>query len=243
MVGAGFASKCTKFAWFDVRDSGIREPPPPYTHTSLPPPPSFSYRKVSHSHRWWGTLWKYCHCDTKEWGNKQARNFIFFCFIFPQKSPNWRPVKRAQLRLNAGVVIFLFFCLTFGSWQALIAGRVSGAVFLCVFFCDGGVKAVKWQLFQLPTSADGALLRRCRLLTPFALVFYHLKLTENRGREEKGCLTADEPQRQPDEPPSGKRRQSASKSMNRSRSGGTCRTKAWLQPFSLLLNACYFVGR
>lgn len=79
---------------------------------------------------------------------------------------------------------------------------------------------VKRQLFQLPVSADGALLRRCRLLTPLALVFYHLKVTENRGREENGCLTADEPQRQPDEPSSGKRRQSGSKSLNRSRSGG-----------------------
>lgn len=45
-------------------------------------------------------------------------------------------------------------------------------------------------------------------LTSLARVFYHLKVTENRGREENGCLTADEPQRQPDEPSSAKRRQS-----------------------------------
>lgn len=99
--------------------------------------------------------------------------------------------------------------------------RVSDAVNRWVFFGGGGgVKLVKRQLLQLQASADGALPRRCRLLTPLALVFYHLKVTENRGREESGCLTADEPQRQPHEPSPGKRRQSASKSISRSRSGG-----------------------
>ena len=39
------------------------------------------------------------------------------------------------------------------------------------------------------------LLYSCLLPTSLTLVFYHLKLTENRGREEEACLTADKPQR------------------------------------------------
>lgn len=66
--------------------------------------------------------------------------------------------------------------------------------FLGVFFCDGGVKSVKRQLFQLPASRDGAPPRRCRLLTPLALVFHHLKVTENGKRGERvfDCRRAPE---------------------------------------------------
>lgn len=48
---------------------------------------------------------------------------------------------------------------------------------------------------ERPASTDDTLLYSCLLLTSFTLVFYHLKMTENREREEKACLTADKPQR------------------------------------------------
>lgn len=50
-----------------------------------------------------------------------------------------------------------------------------------------------WQ--QRPEPTYNTLLYSCSLMTSLTLVFYHLKLTENRGREEKDCLTADKPQR------------------------------------------------
>ena len=48
---------------------------------------------------------------------------------------------------------------------------------------------------ERPASTDNTLLYSCSLPTSLTLVFYHLKLTENREREEKACLTVDKPQR------------------------------------------------
>ena len=104
---------------------GLENPHPhphTYTHTHTHTP-SFSYRKVSHSHRWWGTLWKYCHYDTKEWGNKQA-----------EKSQHSLSVKRAQLRLNA-----VCCCWFFSSNARCVTGirgrpRVSDTVVLVFLY-------------------------------------------------------------------------------------------------------------
>lgn len=49
---------------------------------------------------------------------------------------------------------------------------------------------------ERPASTDDTLLYSCLLPTSLTLVFYHLKLTENRGiQRRRACLTVDKPQR------------------------------------------------
>lgn len=72
-----------------------------------------------------------------------------------------------------------FLALCFDTWDAVIER-----------------KGDSWRVCQeKAASADKTLLCSCLLLTSLTLVFYHLKLTENREGEEEACLTADKPQR------------------------------------------------